>query len=104
MRVITLEDHFLDPAVATATGNPNPLAEGSSALEPHDAIPLARGANDTLARAVAEHPDRFAGNDDGRRLLDAAPLSPADTEKFTHANAERVLGLSPVDAGSQATV
>jgi uncharacterized protein len=96
MRVISLEDHFMYPAVATATGNPNPLAAAGSALErsladldekriaamdaagidfqvishttpgvhaleAHDAIPLARGANDTLARAVAEHPDRFAG-------------------------------------------
>lgn len=36
----------------------------------------------------------YAPNEHGRRLLDAAPLSPADMEKFTHANAERVLGLS----------
>jgi predicted TIM-barrel fold metal-dependent hydrolase len=36
----------------------------------------------------------YAGNDEGRRLLDSAPLSPADMEKLTHLNAERLLGLS----------
>jgi predicted TIM-barrel fold metal-dependent hydrolase len=46
----------------------------------------------------------YAPNEDGRRLLDAAPLSPADMEKFTHGNAERVLGVSAVDSGSRATV
>jgi uncharacterized protein len=96
MRVISLEDHFMDPAIAEAGGNPNPLADSGSpldrnlgdlgerrimamdaagidlqvishttpgvhTLEAHDAVPLARGANDRLARAVAEHPDRFAG-------------------------------------------
>jgi predicted TIM-barrel fold metal-dependent hydrolase len=46
----------------------------------------------------------YAGNDEGRRLLDIAPLSPADMEKLTHANAERLLGLQPVDSGSAAPV
>jgi predicted TIM-barrel fold metal-dependent hydrolase len=34
---------------------------GVQHLDPDTAIPLAREANDVLARAVAEHPDRFAG-------------------------------------------
>jgi uncharacterized protein len=34
---------------------------GVQHLDPDTAIPLAREANDALARAVAEHPDRFAG-------------------------------------------
>ena len=34
---------------------------GVQHLDPDTAIPLARQANDTLARAVTEHPDRFAG-------------------------------------------
>jgi predicted TIM-barrel fold metal-dependent hydrolase len=36
----------------------------------------------------------YAPNDEGRRLLDTAPLSPGDLELIAHANAERVLGLS----------
>jgi hypothetical protein len=35
----------------------------------------------------------YAPNEDGRRLLDTAPLSPGDMELFAHGNAERVLGL-----------
>jgi predicted TIM-barrel fold metal-dependent hydrolase len=35
----------------------------------------------------------YAPNEDGRRLLDTAPLSPADREAFAHGNAERLLGL-----------
>jgi hypothetical protein len=35
----------------------------------------------------------YATNEDGRRLLDTAPLSPGDMELFAHGNAERVLGL-----------
>jgi predicted TIM-barrel fold metal-dependent hydrolase len=35
----------------------------------------------------------YAPNDDGRRLLDTAPLSPADLERIAHGNAERLLGL-----------
>jgi uncharacterized protein len=110
MRVISLEDHFMDPAIAEASGNPNPRAEGGSpldrnlldlgeqriaamdaagidlqvishttpgvhALEAHDAVPLARGANDRLAAAVREHPDRFAGF---AHLPTADPAAAAD--------------------------
>ena len=35
----------------------------------------------------------YAPNEEGRRLLDEAPLSGEDLEAFAHANAERVLGL-----------
>jgi uncharacterized protein len=35
----------------------------------------------------------YAGNDEGRRLLDAAPLSPDDMARLTHRNAERLLRL-----------
>ncbi len=35
----------------------------------------------------------FAQNADGRRFLDAVPLSPADREKLAHGNAEALLGL-----------
>jgi uncharacterized protein len=35
----------------------------------------------------------YAPNEEGRRLLDEAPLSGADLEAFAHGNAERVLGL-----------
>jgi uncharacterized protein len=35
----------------------------------------------------------YAPNEDGRRLLDAAPLAPADLERLAHGNAERLLGL-----------
>jgi predicted TIM-barrel fold metal-dependent hydrolase len=35
----------------------------------------------------------YAPNEDGRRLLDTVPLSPADLEAFAHGNAERLLGL-----------
>jgi len=35
----------------------------------------------------------YAPNEEGRRLLDEAPLSPDDLELFAHVNAERVLGL-----------
>ena len=110
MRVISIEDHFMDPAVAQATGNPNPRAEGGTPLQhnladlgekriaamdaagidfqvishtspgvhtlpAHEAIPLARGANDNLARAVGEHPDRFAGF---AHLPTADPAAAAD--------------------------
>jgi uncharacterized protein len=98
MRVISLEDHFWTPDIATAIGalrNPDtaasdsPLAAdlldlgerrlaamdeagidlqvishttpGVQHLDADTAVPLAREANDALARAVAEHPDRFAG-------------------------------------------
>jgi len=36
----------------------------------------------------------YAPNDAGRRLLDTAPLSPADLERLAHGNAERLLGLA----------
>jgi uncharacterized protein len=110
MRVISLEDHFMDPAIAEASGNPNPLAAGGSPLDrnlgdlgekriaamdaagidfqvishttpgvhavpAHDAVPLARGANDRLAAAVREHPDRFAGF---AHLPTADPAAAAD--------------------------
>ena len=35
-------------------------APGTEQLEPEQAIPLAREANDYLARSIAPHPDRFA--------------------------------------------
>jgi uncharacterized protein len=35
----------------------------------------------------------YAPNEEGRRLLDEAPLSPDELERFAHGNAERVLGL-----------
>jgi predicted TIM-barrel fold metal-dependent hydrolase len=110
MRVISLEDHFMDPAIAEAGGNPNPLAAGRSeldrnlvdlgarriaamdaagidfqvishttpgvhALGAHDAVPLARGANDRLAAAVAARPDRFAAF---AHLPTADPVAAAD--------------------------
>ena len=36
----------------------------------------------------------YAPNEDGRRLLDSAPLSPDDLERIAHGNAERLLGLA----------
>jgi uncharacterized protein len=36
----------------------------------------------------------YAPNDAGRRLLETAPLSPADLERLAHGNAERLLGLA----------
>jgi predicted TIM-barrel fold metal-dependent hydrolase len=38
----------------------------------------------------------YAPNEEGRRLLDEAPLSPNELERFAHGNAERVLGLAPM--------
>ena len=35
----------------------------------------------------------YAPNEDGRRLLETAPLSPGDLELIAHGNAERLLGL-----------
>ena len=35
----------------------------------------------------------YAPNEDGRRLLETAPLSPDDLERIAHGNAERLLGL-----------
>jgi uncharacterized protein len=35
----------------------------------------------------------YAPNEEGRRLLDIAPLAPADLERLAHGNAERLLGL-----------
>ena len=35
----------------------------------------------------------YAPNEDGRRLLDTAPLSPDDLDRIAHGNAERLLGL-----------
>jgi hypothetical protein len=35
----------------------------------------------------------YAPNEEGRRLLDTAPLSPGDLALIAHGNAERVLGL-----------
>jgi predicted TIM-barrel fold metal-dependent hydrolase len=35
----------------------------------------------------------YAPNDAGRRLLETAPVSPADLERIAHGNAERLLGL-----------
>ena len=48
---------------------------GVQHLDAGIAIPLARDANDTLARAVADHPDRFAGF---ATLPTAAPEAAAD--------------------------
>ena len=48
---------------------------GVQHLDPDTAIPLAREANDALARAVAEHPDRFAGF---ATLPTSAPEAAAD--------------------------
>jgi uncharacterized protein len=48
---------------------------GVQHLDPYIAIPLAREANDALARAVAEHPDRFAGF---ATLPTSAPEAAAD--------------------------
>ena len=36
----------------------------------------------------------YAPNDAGRRLLETAPLAPADLECIAHGNAERLLGLA----------
>jgi uncharacterized protein len=36
----------------------------------------------------------YAPNEDGRRLLETAPLSPGDLELIAHGNAERLLGLA----------
>ena len=35
----------------------------------------------------------YSANEQGRALLDAMPLAPADCEKIAHGNAERLLGL-----------
>jgi uncharacterized protein len=35
----------------------------------------------------------YAPNEEGRRLLQTAPLAPADLERLAHGNAERLLGL-----------
>jgi predicted TIM-barrel fold metal-dependent hydrolase len=88
--VVTLEEHFADPAiVARGGGRGGPLAErladlgpqrlaamdaggidfqvishGPSVLqdlEPAEAVELARGANDRLHAALRRHPDRFGG-------------------------------------------
>jgi predicted TIM-barrel fold metal-dependent hydrolase len=48
---------------------------GVQHLDADTAIPLAREANDALARAVAEHPDRFAGF---ATLPTSAPQAAAD--------------------------
>jgi uncharacterized protein len=48
---------------------------GVQHLDADTAIPLARAANDALARAVAEHPDRFAGF---ATLPTSAPEAAAD--------------------------
>lgn len=37
----------------------------------------------------------YATNEQGRRFLDALPLSPADLHKIAHLNAERLLNLPP---------
>ena len=36
----------------------------------------------------------FSHNAQGRALLDALPLAPADVEKIAHGNADRLLGLA----------
>jgi hypothetical protein len=48
---------------------------GVEQLDPSDAVPLARDANDLLANAVQRHPDRFAGF---AALPTAAPEAAAD--------------------------
>jgi hypothetical protein len=48
---------------------------GVEQLDPADAVPLARDANDLLANAVQRHPDRFAGF---AALPTAAPEAAAD--------------------------
>jgi hypothetical protein len=35
----------------------------------------------------------YSSNEDGRQLLETAPLSPADLERIAHGNAEQLLGL-----------
>jgi 2,3-dihydroxybenzoate decarboxylase len=88
--VVTLEEHFADPAiVARGGGQSGPIAERLADLdasrlasmdqdgidfqvishapsvlqdlEPAEAVQLARGANDRLHAAVQRHPDRFGG-------------------------------------------
>ena len=44
-----------------------------------------------LLRAFVDWP--YAPNTDGRRLLDTAPLSPADLERLAHGNAVAAAGL-----------
>ncbi len=50
-------------------------APGTEQLEPAEAIPVAREANDYLARSIAPHPDRFAAF---ATLPTAAPEAAAD--------------------------
>src|SRR5438105_2779366 len=88
--VVTLEEHFADPAIAArGGGRGGPLADrladldtgrlasmdeagidfqvishGPSVLqdlEPAEAVELARRANDRLHEALGRHPDRFGG-------------------------------------------
>ena len=54
-RLAAMDDAGIDLQVISHT------TPGVQHLDPDTAIPLAREANDALARAVAEHPDRFAG-------------------------------------------
>jgi predicted TIM-barrel fold metal-dependent hydrolase len=96
-------------------------ALGINSLPGGEGVRLAREANDQLAAAVAAHPDRFAGfatlpmlalqiigadrimfsvdypyssNEQGRVFLDSASISPADMEKISHLNVERLLKLA----------
>lgn len=96
MRIVTVEDHYWNPAIAEITGAQERVARFNAAvaldladlgerrlaamdaagidfqvishtepgvqnLDPREAIPLARDANDQLAEAVAQRPDRFGG-------------------------------------------
>ena len=54
-RLRDMDDQGLDVAVLSVT------SPGVQNLDPGTAIPLAREANDVIAKAVASHPDRFQG-------------------------------------------
>ncbi len=82
------------------TGLPRPVSDyvrrnvhlttsGSFAIPPLLNALLEVGA-DRIMFAV-DYP--FSRNEDGRRFLDAMPLSPADRDKIAHGNAERLLHL-----------
>ncbi len=54
-RIAAMDDQGIDVQVLSLT------APGVQNLEAERAVPLARGANDAIAAAVAAHPDRFDG-------------------------------------------
>ena len=51
MRVISLEDHFMDPDISAASGNPNPRAEGGSPQD-RNLLDLREAALDLLDEAL----------------------------------------------------